>query len=410
MNKPKFITLENGLTVLIYSDNTKMNNHMELITFLGGANLEYNDIKGETKKIPDGTAHLLEHYICECSKEGNYMDRMFKLKALSSNAATSYYYTKMYFDTVYNFKECLTILLNAVYNVEFTKEKLEKTKYAVFNEIRDMKDQIDRKIYNQRIKLRYGKKIDIGGTKTSVSSITAKRLEEIYKTFYVPKNQFLIVAGSFNEEEIFNMIKEFYSNKTFKNNKRYYGEVVTQNTYNKEIIIEGNKVDEVILSFKIPIHHISSYEKYKQDWYLVYFIDINLSFASELNEELKKAHLITGNISAVLTNTKEYKILEIHAYTNNKKEVIKKIKDLLNNPSDSKVEFELCKKNSILHISVRSDNINTTVIPVATNYLDFDYKDIDNIEFVETLNYKEYKETISNIDFSKYSTLTIKDK
>ena len=38
------------------------------------------------------------------------------------------------------------------------------------------------------------------------------------------------------------------------------------------------------------------------------------------------------------------------------------------------------------------------------------YKENDTLEFVEKLNYKEYKETIYNIDFSKYSTLTIKDK
>ena len=50
MNKPKFITLDNGLTILIYSDKTKMTNHMELTTFLGGTNLEYKDKFGNTKK------------------------------------------------------------------------------------------------------------------------------------------------------------------------------------------------------------------------------------------------------------------------------------------------------------------------------------------------------------------------
>ena len=49
-------------------------------------------------------------------------------------------------------------------------------------------------------------------------------------------------------------------------------------------------------------------------------------------------------------------------------------------------------------------------MPTIDNYIEFDYKENDNIEFIESLNYKEYKETISKIDFSKYSTLTIKDK
>lgn len=410
MNKPKFITLDNGLTILIYSDKTKMTNHMELTTFLGGTNLEYKDKFGNTKKIPQGTAHLLEHYICECSEEGNYIDKMYKLKALSSNAETNYYNTKMYFNTVYNFKECLITLLKAIYNIEFTKEKLDKTKYAVFHEIRDYKDQINRKKYSKRINLRYGKKISILGSKTSISSVTPRMLEEIYKTFYVPKNQFLLVAGSFDEEEILTIIKEFYSKYRFDNNKRHYGMAITPKTYNKETIIEGNKIDELILSYKIPINHLSSFEKYKQDWYLSFFVEMNLLFTSKLNEELKRKNLINGNISAALTNTKEYKVLEIYAYTKNKKEVIKIINNILNNIPDTQEEFELYKKNSILRLSVRSDNISTYVIPVAANYLDFDYKENDNIEFVETLNYIEYKETLSKIDFSKYSTLTIKDK
>ena len=49
MNKPKFITLDNGLTLLIYSDKTKMTNHVELRTFLGGLNETYEDSKGNIK-------------------------------------------------------------------------------------------------------------------------------------------------------------------------------------------------------------------------------------------------------------------------------------------------------------------------------------------------------------------------
>ena len=43
MNEPKFITLDNGLTVLMYSDKSKITNHVELITFLGSLNLDYQD-------------------------------------------------------------------------------------------------------------------------------------------------------------------------------------------------------------------------------------------------------------------------------------------------------------------------------------------------------------------------------
>lgn len=410
MNKPKFITLDNGLTVLIYSDKTKMTNHVELRTFLGGLNQTYEDSKGTIKKIPQGTAHLLEHYICECNNHGNYIDNLYKYKALDVNASTNLYETKFYFNTVYNIENCLLTMLNTVYDIEFKKDKLDKTKFAVFNELRDEKDKPRRKISNAHFKLSYGKKVDIGGTKTSVSSVTASRLEEIYKAFYVPKNQFLVVAGAFNEDEIIKLIKSFYSKYTFINNKRHQAVEASSKNYYKKLLIEGTKEDEVYVKYKIPLHNLSSFEMYKQDWYIGAFIDINLSNFSKLNESLKRDNIITGNISATQYNINGYKILEIGAYTNNRKEFVKRTHNIINNREETLEEFELCKKNNILHVSVRSDNISTYVMPTIDNYIQFDYKDNDTIEFLETLNYKEYKETISKIDFTKYSTLTITDK
>jgi len=410
MNKPKFITLDNGLTLLIYSDKTKMTNHVELRTFLGGLNETYEDSKGNIKNIPAGTAHLLEHYVCERNNHGNYLDNLYKYKVLNVNASTNLYETKFHFDTVYNFKECLLTMLHAVYDIDFTKDKLDKTKFAVFNEVRDEKDKTRSKIWKAHSKISYGRKVDNTGTKTSVSSVTTPKLEEIYKTFYVPKNQFLVVAGTFDEEETLELIKSFYSKYTFKNNKRHTGPEVSPRNYHKELIIEGTKVEEVYIKYKIPLHNLSSFDLYKQDWYMAYFVDINLSDLSKLNESLKKDNIITGNISASEYNLNGYKILEIGAYTNNKKEFIKRTHNTVNNREDTLEEFELCKKNSILHVSVRSDNISTYVMPTIDNYLEFGYKENDTLEFVETLNYEEYKETLSNIDFSKYSTLTIRDK
>ena len=165
-----------------------------------------------------------------------------------------------------------------------------------------------------------------------------------------------------------------------------------------------------MLQYKIPIYNLTNFDKYKQDWYIKYFIDMNLSVLSKLYEELKDEDIIKRSININIFSTNDYQILEIKSYTNNKKEFIKRVHNVVNNPIDTEDQFELCKKESILHLSVRSDNITNYVAPIIDNYLSFDYKENDNIEFVETLNYKEYKETISNIDFSKYSTLTIKDK
>ena len=140
MNKAKFITLDNGLTILIYTDNSKSTNHVELYTFFGGNNGEYVDYNGNTRSIKPGTAHLLEHYICENTVEGNLLDNLRKYNILSCNGGTNNENTSYFFNTVTNFYECLETFLREIYNISFTKEKLDKTKMAVYSEIRDDKN------------------------------------------------------------------------------------------------------------------------------------------------------------------------------------------------------------------------------------------------------------------------------
>lgn len=59
--------------------------HVELYTFFGGNNGEYVDYNGNTRSIKPGTAHLLEHYICENTVEGNLLDNLRKYNILSCN-------------------------------------------------------------------------------------------------------------------------------------------------------------------------------------------------------------------------------------------------------------------------------------------------------------------------------------
>ena len=405
----EFITLDNGLTVLIYSDKTKMSNHVELTTFIGGLTSIYEDENGKTRKIKPGTAHLLEHYICENAKKGNLIDNLHEYKVLNANAVTAAEKTKMFFDTVYNLNECLELFLDSMYNIDFTSEKLEKTKYAVYNEIRDSKDNLGRKIYRAKIKNIFENIRDTLGTKTSINSIGYKYLEAVYKNFYVPKNQLLVVAGSFDEEDILNQIKAFYNNYEFKNNKKAPRLIDSSDKIKrKESEIEGEDLNEIIISYKIKDNDMTNFERYKLDWYLNYFKEINLSKYSLLNETLKKENIIAGDLSSHVYDMNGYKILEVLAYTDNKEKFIKLVKDTIDNFNNTKEELELRKKANILHISVRKDRISNHVLPIIDNYLEFDYPYNDTIEFVESLNYEEYLETINNINFDNYSILTVK--
>ena len=409
MNDVKFITLDNGLTILIYSDKSKITNRVELITFIGGMSNECEDCKGNIKKIKPGTAHLLEHYVYENTIYGDLMDVLYDNKAISSNAITYPEKTVMYFETVYNFKENLQLFLEGMYNVIFSKDRLDKVKYAVYNEIRDSKDIIKKRIYWKLVGGIFNSSLDNLGTKTSVKSASYKYLKDIYDNFYVPKNQFLVVAGNFDEEEILDLINKFYSKYTFDNNKRMPAIKEEYYVVKREHTINAN-ANEVVISYKINTNNMSNFDRYKFDWYLSFFCDINFSRFSMLNEKLKKENIIIGDISSSSYCRCGYEVLEISAYTNKKDEFVKEVNNVIKNFENSKDEFELEKKDSILRISVRSDNMYEYVYPVVENYILFDYLYNDTTEFVSSLDFNEYIKCINNTDFNNYSVLIIRGK
>ena len=207
MNKAKFITLDNGLTILIYTDNSKSTNHVELYTFFGGNNGEYVDYNGNTRSIKPGTAHLLEHYICENTVEGNLLDNLRKYNILSCNGGTNNENTSYFFNTVTNFYECLETFLREIYNISFTKEKLDKTKMAVYSEIRDDKNNEKNKIIEKKINGLFTINRKTLGSSGSVKSITIKEIKDVYDNIYIPCNQFLVLAGNFDYDKTLSLVK-----------------------------------------------------------------------------------------------------------------------------------------------------------------------------------------------------------
>lgn len=410
MNECKFITLDNGLTVLIYSDRSKITNHVELQTFFGGGTEEYCDSQGQNKKIIPGTAHLLEHYLCEHSNNGNLIENLYQNKVMSTNAYTSISATTFYFNTVYNLEECLSTFLNSIYDVSFNSKDISKTKKAIYSEIRDNKDSISHKIYQAKLNVCFGIKESTLGTKTSVKGINSKYLEEVYRNFYVPRNELLVIAGSFDEDKILSLVKKIYSQYHFSNNKRKEAEDSKEEVFTKEKTIIGNDLDEVTLLYKIKTSSMPCSSRYKLDWYLNYFLNINFSRFSSLNEKLNDQNIITGDIESSVLYLRGCAIIEITAFTNHKKKFIREVSSLITKEQDNSLEFELCKKSSLLHFSVRSDKIETFVTPVIDNYVSFEYSHNDTMDFIKSLNYEEYIDTIKSLNFNNYSILTIKKK
>ncbi len=411
MNKAKFITLDNGLTILIYTDNSKSTNHVELYTFFGGNNGEYVDYNGNTRSIKPGTAHLLEHYICENTVEGNLLDNLRKYNILSCNGGTNNENTSYFFNTVTNFYECLETFLRGIYNISFTKEKLDKTKMAVYSEIRDDKNNEKNKIIEKKINGLFTINRKTLGSSSSVKSITIKEIKDVYDNIYIPCNQFLVLAGNFDYDKTLSLVKNIYKEISFKNDKRLSKVSDVKDVIKKRTIYKSDYIDEVILTFKIDVSSLSCFDKYKLDWYLSFFLDINFSKYSKINEYINSCSDYVDDISAYLYYFNGYFVIDVIAFTKKVNEFEKLVlSSIKNRDSNEREVFELVKKDAITRISVRKDSISNYVAPTEENYIRFGYLDDDDIDVIDKFNYSEYDKIISNIDFTNYSVFYRKKK
>lgn len=411
MNKAKFITLDNGLTILIYTDSSKSTNHVELYTFFGGNNGEYVDYNGNTKKVKPGTAHLLEHYICENTVEGNLLDNLRKYNILSCNGGTNNENTSYFFNTVTNFYECLETFLKGIYNISFTKEKLDKTKMAVYSEIRDDKNNEKNKIIEKKINGLFTINRKTLGSSGSVKSITIKEIKDVYDNIYIPRNQFLVLAGNFDYDKTLSLVKNIYKEISFKNDKRLSKVSDVKDVIKKRTIYKSDYIDEVILTFKIDVSSLSCFDKYKLDWYLSFFLDINFSKYSKINEYINSCSDYVDDISAYLYYFNGYFVIDVIAFTKKVNEFEKLVlSSIKNRDSNEREVFELVKKDAITRISVRKDSISNYVAPTEENYIRFGYLDDDDIDVIDKFNYSEYDKIISNIDFTNYSVFYRKKK
>lgn len=411
MNKAKFITLDNGLTILIYTDNSKSTNHVELYTFFGGNNGEYVDYNGNTRSIKPGTAHLLEHYICENTVEGNLLDNLRKYNILSCNGGTNNENTSYFFNTVTNFYECLETFLREIYNISFTKEKLDKTKMAVYSEIRDDKNNEKNKIIEKKINGLFTINRKTLGSSSSVKSITIKEIKDVYDNIYIPCNQFLVLAGNFDYDKTLSLVKNIYKEISFKNDKKLSKVSDVKDVIKKRTIYKSDYIDEVILTFKIDVSSLSCFDKYKLDWYLSFFLDINFSKYSKINEYINSCSDYVDDISAYLYYFNGYFVIDVIAFTKKVNEFEKLVlSSIKNRDSNEREIFELVKKDAITRISVRKDSISNYVAPTEENYIRFGYLDDDDIDVIDKFNYSEYDKIISNIDFTNYSVFYRKKK
>lgn len=409
------IELDNGLKIYLLPDNNKHTTYINLIVNFGGKDNEVK-INGKNHTIKSGIAHFLEHLVLESSAYGDLM-RIFGMRGVGSNGFTSIDRTQFYIDCVEEVENNLGILLSGIHSPIINKEVINNIRGPILEEKRRSLDSKDTSsIYNASISAILDTKNfkSILGDLSDIESIKEKDIELAFNSFYRPDNEIIVIGGRFNKDNIINVIKEVYNDIEFKDIKIEKVKVLHKKEVNKKKVKvnEDINLEKSIISFKIDTLNMLPYDKLMLDTYLYYFLKNNFGVTSTLNTNLVNRNIIIGNINYSCDLVEGYHVIRVEANTKKMNLFNDIIIDYFKNKKFIFDEeyFNLCKRNYIIDLITRSDDIYRTIDPLIENIVSFKYDGLDTIKDIENILFNTYKDIILNLDFSNYNIAMLEKK
>jgi predicted Zn-dependent peptidase len=201
----EYITLENGLDVVLKHRNHSHNLALRLVVNVGHRHFDCE--KRET-------AHLLEHLIMHWESD-NIEKQSIKVSAHTDQVETVY---KTYvFDR--NVHAAIEMLFVMILTPDINYETIEMDRKSIHLELGGRSSWLRRWLYKHRIGKHAGDKafgLLLPGTVHSCpglstpDGITLADLSEAYKTYYVPNNMSLVVVGNFDRDKLLSRVKDIF--------------------------------------------------------------------------------------------------------------------------------------------------------------------------------------------------------
>lgn len=404
------LTLENGMKIYLYKDSTKHSTFVNFITKYGGF---YNDFKIDDKEynIPNGMAHFIEHLLIETSKYGNLIHVLGE-KQMSTNGVTYTDMTQFYFNAVENVEIGIETLIRAINEADFNQEDIEKTKGAIYQEVRMQRDNKFRVLNDVKMKNIFKKipYINNLGDLNNVMNFSYEQVKLCYDAFYNPNNQIVVVAGNFDVEKVKKIIIDICS--------KY------ENNFNSVKLIDYNEPKEVDkksdivkmptgkqfvdITYKIDISNLTYKDILKLDFYLDIFNQMNFGTTSSVYQKLFEEKVIVDSINSTYWVLDNYYLLSVGAYTDEDDKFLKEIKKVFSgNFIFDKELFDLYCKQCKMNISIRPDSLSSMILPFIDNIVSFEYEYFDTVNDINDFSLKELEDYMNSFDFSNYTVIKI---
>ncbi|QCI28368.1 M16 family metallopeptidase [Caminibacter pacificus] len=337
-------TLKNSLEVIAIP----MNRGSKVIT----SNIFYkvgsrNETLGKT-----GIAHMLEHMNFKSTKnlkEGDF-DKIVKSLGGVDNASTGFDYTHYYIKTSSEYlNKTFELFSEVMQNLNLNDEEFQRERKVVYEERLWRTDNnpigyLYFRLFNNTFVYHPYHWTPIG-FKEDILNWTIEDIKSFHKTFYQPKNAFLLVAGDIDENEVFKQAEKYFADIQNSTEIPEIHQKEPPLDGDKEIVIKREtQVDIVAIAFHIP-----NFRHEDQFALSAYSEILSGGKSGILREKLINQKALVSEVYAYNMELKDPGVFLALAMVNpgvNPDKVIKEIKKILLNTKITKKDLNKVKNQT----------------------------------------------------------------
>ncbi|MBI5236382.1 MAG: insulinase family protein [Deltaproteobacteria bacterium] len=335
--------LDNGLTVVIEENRSAPAVSIQMWVRVGGA---------DETDVESGISHVFEHMLFKGTLKRKTGEIASEIESVGGdiNAYTSFDNT-VYHLTVpsRSFMTGLDIIADAIQNSAFDKDELAKELEVVLEEIRMNEDDPGRGLYKALLSTGYAAhpyKRPVIGTAKTVKAITRRDMLRFFRTWYVPNNMTLVIAGDVDRHKALEEAKRLF--KGFKKgNDPHKKRLIEPEQTGIKTIIKSQEIKQARLGLAFHIPDAKAKDTYAID---VLAAVLGGGASSRLYKRLKADEALVYDISAYPMSLKDPGMFFITATLDakNMNEVVKGIVEEIQRISSggpSHEELERAKTN-----------------------------------------------------------------
>jgi predicted Zn-dependent peptidase len=201
--------LDNGMQVLLIENPALPMVGANVIVKVGSAYESFST---------SGMSHMLEHLLFNGTTtriQKQLYDDVDRIGGYNNASTTEYYTNYMMVTPTENIKKGIEIQADMLFNSILPKEKFEKEKGIVLEEISKSLVNPSEQFERNTISILYpahALSLPTLGTYSTIQSMQRDDVNSFYKNYYVPNNMILSVIGNFQTKPMLDMIKEIYGN------------------------------------------------------------------------------------------------------------------------------------------------------------------------------------------------------